>query len=130
MAAMGASLRKRVTQVRILTIRLSSDGGNHPFARLRFCQRGFRYRVFLWRLPRLTALRLSRAFLMACPRWVNSAANTTSPFASLTIASPVVLLPGSILMRNGWTDGCSIAVFKMIVKGYLLYTAALPDESN
>jgi hypothetical protein len=31
----------------MLAIRLSREGGNHPFGRFRFCQRGFLYRVFL-----------------------------------------------------------------------------------
>src|SRR5258707_5477016 len=105
MAARGASRRRRVTQVRMLRFRLANDGGNHPFGLGRLLKRAFRYLVFLLRRDRLTVLRSPRAFLIACPRWVNSAAKTTSPFASLTIASPVVREPGSILILNGWTSG-------------------------
>ena len=79
---------------------------------------------------RRAACRFSKRCLIASPRWINEAANTTSPEASLTIARPVVLLPGSSFTRSGQTCGEEAAHFKMIVNGYLLKTAACPDESS
>lgn len=122
-----SSLRTHVT---VLEILLSKEGGNHPFGFVRLAKRGFRKRVWRCLLLRRIARRSSSAALMACPRWKSSAAKTTSPLASLTMASPVVLLPGSILRRNGSSGGDCSVHFNMIVNGYRLNTAAFPDESK
>src|SRR5215469_9435047 len=117
-ALMGQRRIRRRTQVSMLLILLSKLGGNHP-ARLlrRFAKRGFRYRVCLCLLLRRTPRRAERASEISCPRWQRFAAHTTSPLASLTSASPVVLLPGSILRRKGSRRGCSTAALSTIVKG-------------
>lgn len=115
----------------MLHTRLSSEGAIQPLPLLpRLSKRGFLYRVWRCRLPRRTPRLLSRLFLIASPRWASSAANTTSPLALLTIAMPVVLLPGSILMRSDSTCGCSTAFLRMIVNGYLLNTAAFLAVSS
>src|SRR5579859_2502666 len=121
----GHRRMRRLTQVSMLLIRLSREGGNQPFFWLRRLEkRGFRYLVLRFLRPRRTTRRSDNASLMSWPRWVSSAANTTCPDVSFTRANPVVLLPGSILILNGKSSSFSLAVFKMIVKGYLFKTAA------
>src|SRR5215469_14653502 len=104
MALIGHRRIRRLTQVSMVLILLSKLGGNHPFFLLRrLAKRGFLYRVCLRLLLRRTPRRSASALVIAAPRCESSAAKTTSPLASLTSASPVVLLPGSTLMRNGST---------------------------
>src|SRR5579859_7965954 len=113
MAPMRQRRVRRFTQVSMLLIRLFSDGGSQPFFWfLRLEKRGWRYLVcLLLRLLR-TIRRSSRFSLMSWPRWVSSAANTTCPVASLTNASPVVLLPGSILILRGVVTGSSTSCLR------------------
>src|SRR6266550_3430014 len=113
-----------------LQILLSKEGGSQPFFLRRLAYLGWRYLVFRFLRLLRTARRLARALVICSPRCSSSAAKTTSPVASLTSASPVVLLPGSILTRNGSRTGCSTRVLRMIVKGYRFNTAALPEESS
>src|SRR6266849_1124445 len=99
---MGHSCIRRFTQVMTLLILLSKEGGSQPlFFLRRLAYFGLRYLVFRFLRLLRAARRLASAFVICSPRCTRSAAKTTSPVASLTSASPVVLLPGSILTRNG-----------------------------
>ena len=121
---------RRATHTLMLSTRDLSDGGSHPFGRVRLRNRGFLYRVCLLRLLRLIARLPSSASLIAYPRCDSSAAHMTSPDTSLTIAMPVVFEPGSILTLSGCNVGLCASCFRMIVNGYLRKTAAFPLESR
>src|SRR5438270_3259901 len=108
---------RRHTHVTTLHTRLSSEGGSVPLRLRRLVKRGFLYRVLRCLLFLRIARRLSRSRLICSPRCVSSAAHTTSPLASLTRASPLVLLPGSTLMRKGERIGCSTLRESLMVNG-------------
>src|SRR5260370_12126490 len=101
MALTGQSRIRRRTHVSTLHTRLSKEGGNIPVRLCRLSKRGFLYLVLRCLLLLLTARRLSKSRLICSPRWVSSAAHTTSPLGQLTSAISVVWPPGSTLMRNG-----------------------------
>ncbi len=116
-ATIGQKKHNRFTHVSILATRLVSDGGNHPSGRVRFENLGCRYRVFRFLRLRRDARRESSTFFILWPRCWTSVANTTSPVPSLTIAIPVVLLPGSIFSRNGCISAFCVATFRIMVNG-------------
>lgn len=127
---MGHSLAMRFTQVSTFWTRESKDGGIQPVGLRRLRQRGARYLVCRKRRLRRTPLRVSSSLCTCCPRWVISAAHTTSPDDSYSTAIPVVCDPGSILRRSGVCRASGLASCRMITKGDLRSTAALPCLSN
>src|SRR5712692_8832916 len=124
-APIGHHLRNRATQVSTLSRRLRNEGGSQPLGLRRLLNLGLRYLVCRDRRDRRAARRLTSASRTSSPRWASSAAHSTSPVVSLTTASPVVLLPGSILARSGEHMGSGLVSFKMSTKGKRRNTAAL-----
>ena len=117
-----------LTQVLMFSTRLCKLGANHPSGRVLFKNLGWRYLVFLARLPRLNCLLEVRDSRIAKPRCFSSAANTTSPVESLTNAIPVNFAPGSIFNLRGDTGESGRDSLRIIVNGNCLNTAALVES--
>src|SRR3989442_4319116 len=117
MVVTGTTFMGRDPHVSHVAPGLFREGGSGPLRLRRLVERGFLYRVLRCLLCLRIARRLSRSRLICSPRCVSSAAHTTSPLASLTRASPLVLLPGSTLMRKGERIGCSTLRESLMVNG-------------
>src|SRR6266699_5955470 len=95
MAVIGQRRTSRLTQVITLHTRLWTEGAIHPFFLVpRLSHLGWRYRLLRCRRLRRAARRFSKRSLIASPRWINEAANTTSPEASFPDESSLLALPG------------------------------------